>query len=486
MKLKPLNLLLIDDDEDDYVIIRGLLSEIKIQQYQVEWVSSYNKALEKMAADTYDIVLVDYRLGENTGLSLLKEAIDTGVSAPFIMLTGKGDHKIDLEAMKLGAADYLVKDKIDVYTLERSIRYAIDRKYALNALKESEHKYRSIFEQSRDVIFIANREGYFIDINESALQLFGFAKKTLHELTIYDLFCEPEEKDRFKELVEERREITDFEATLVSHKGEKVYGLISLLLQNNSDDEDRFYQGIIHDMTLRKKAEQELVANEKHAVIGRIAQMIAHEVRNPLTNVGLALEQLRHELDTDSIDKDLSKTYFDIISRNAHRINQLITELLNSSKQGELAFKEYSIDSLVEESLELAVDRIKLKEIKVEKTYETSGKKVKIDPEKLKIALLNIVINAVEAMEPKKGVLSVRNEMKNDRCMIYIGDNGSGISKENLNKLFDPFYTGKSNGMGLGLTTTQSIVLNHKGTIEVESQPGKGTTFIIGLNAQIG
>jgi signal transduction histidine kinase len=119
----------------------------------------------------------------------------------------------------------------------------------------------------------------------------------------------------------------------------------------------------------------------------------------------------------------------------------------------------------------------------VEKEYLTEGKSVFIDPDKIKIALLNILINAVEAMEPKKGVLRVRNEVRGSKCFISISDNGSGINKENINKLFDPFFTGKGKGIGLGLTTTQSIVLNHKGTIEVESEPGRGTTFIIGLDS---
>jgi PAS domain S-box-containing protein len=481
MNSKPVKILFIDDDEDDFIITKGLLKEISFQKYEIEWAPTYNKALAIIREKRHDVYLVDYRLGENTGISLLKEALSMHFHAPFIMLTGKGDQKIDMEAMKLGAADYLVKDKIDTFTLERAIRYAIDRKVALDAIKESERKYRSIFEQSKDVIFITSRDGYFIDINDSAINLFGYTRKELHDRTLLSLFAKEEEKEVFAAELKVRNELTDFEALLGTSSGKKIYTLITVVRQPG--EEDSFYQGIIHDITLRKKAEQELVASEKLAVTGRIAQMIAHEVRNPLTNVNLALEQLRHEVEATEMDHEAINPYFEIISRNSERINQLITELLNSSKQQDLKFKSYPVNSILDESLELAQDRISLKQIKVEKEYLTEGKSVFIDPDKIKIALLNILINAVEAMEPKKGVLRVRNEVRGSKCFISISDNGSGINKENINKLFDPFFTGKGKGIGLGLTTTQSIVLNHKGTIEVESEPGRGTTFIIGLDS---
>jgi PAS domain S-box-containing protein len=484
MTSKPVRILFIDDDEDDFVIIKELLHEIDMQRFEVEWASSYSKAITVIEERRHDVYLVDYRLGEQTGIYLMKKAISLGCDEPFIMLTGKGDQKIDLEAMKSGAADYLVKDKIDAYSLERTIRYAIERKVSLDAIKESELKYRSIFEQSKDVIFVINKDGYFIDINESAIRMFGYTRKELVQLNLIDLLAESSDKEYFSGLLAQREDVLDYESVLLGKSGIRIFALVSVSLQQGSEEDSTFYQGIIHDITLRKKAEQELVMSEKLAVTGKLAQIVAHEVRNPLTNVNLALEQLKHEIHSPSFDKADADPFFDIIIRNSDRINQLITELLNSSRHTDLKLTEYPINNVLDESLELAGDRIKLKEIKVEKEYRgTEGRKVFMDPEKIKIAILNILINAVEAMEPRKGVLRVRNESRSGKCIISISDNGAGINRENLNRLFDPFYTGKSKGMGLGLTTTQSIVLNHKGTIDVESEPGKGTTFIIGLES---
>jgi diguanylate cyclase (GGDEF)-like protein len=128
MEKGPFKILLVDDDEDDYIMTRDLLAEIKGPRYEMEWVSTYNDALAAIKRNKHDIYFLDYRLGERTGLELLKETIANGCKKPMILLTGQGDHEIDIEAMKAGAADYLVKGKIDAPLLERSIRYAMERK----------------------------------------------------------------------------------------------------------------------------------------------------------------------------------------------------------------------------------------------------------------------------------------------------------------------------------------------------------------------
>jgi two-component system, NtrC family, sensor kinase len=125
---ESLKVLLIDDDEDDYFFIKELLSEVKDTRYQLDWVGKFNKAKESVADLSYDVCLIDYRLGEKTGLDLLAEALRRGSKVPFILLTGYGDREIDLKAMKSGASDYLVKANLTSQLLERSIRYAIYRK----------------------------------------------------------------------------------------------------------------------------------------------------------------------------------------------------------------------------------------------------------------------------------------------------------------------------------------------------------------------
>ena len=217
---------------------------------------------------------------------------------------------------------------------------------------------------------------------------------------------------------------------------------------------------------------------EKFASTGRIARTIAHEVRNPLTNINLAMEQLKSEI----AEGDDNTILFEMVNRNSNRINQLITDLLNSTKFAELTYGKTSINTLADEALELAKDRIALYNISIVKNYSTDICDVAVDKDKLKIAFLNIIVNAIEAMDPGKGVLTITTRGENNRCVVEIGDNGAGMDKESMGRLFEPYFTSKPKGNGLGLTNTQNIILNHKGTIQAESEKGKGTTFVITLD----
>ena len=216
---------------------------------------------------------------------------------------------------------------------------------------------------------------------------------------------------------------------------------------------------------------------EKFAATGRIARTIAHEVRNPLTNINLATSQLK----TDIPATDENMLYlFDIIDRNSNRINKLISDLLQTTKFSELSFTSVPVNELLEETLLMANDRIELKHIVIEKNYNANTR-IKVDKEKMKIAFLNIIINAIEAMEPDKGILKMSTKTEGKICVVDITDNGIGMDENSLGKLFEPYFTSKLNGNGLGLANTQNIIFNHKGTINVSSTQRKGTTFIIRL-----
>lgn len=222
----------------------------------------------------------------------------------------------------------------------------------------------------------------------------------------------------------------------------------------------------------------ELRRNEKFAVTGRIARTIAHEVKNPLTNITLAAEQLKEFIP----ESEESKMMFDMISRNSNRINHLVSDLLNSTKVSELKFDKVSVEELLNEALEMAKDRIELNNIKVQRKYSSGLCHINVDRDQIKTAFLNIIVNAVEAMEPGKGILLVKTESRNNKCVITISDNGIGMKVEELLRLFEPYFTNKPKGTGLGLTHTQNIIISHKGLINVASKPGLGTSFEITID----
>jgi len=137
-----IRIMLVDDDEDDFVLMRQMLSGIKHWKVNLQWASSYEDALRAAKPGICDLCLMDYRLDRGTGLDLMSELQKNGFSAPFIVLTGKGDHEIDLRAMQDGAADYLEKSQVNSDILERSIRYAIERAKNLEALRQSERQLK--------------------------------------------------------------------------------------------------------------------------------------------------------------------------------------------------------------------------------------------------------------------------------------------------------------------------------------------------------
>ncbi len=144
---RPVKILLVEDDEDDFVIIRTMLSKIPNQKYDLMWVPKFEEALEETSRSHFDLFLVDYRLGIQNGLEFLRILQNRGAPAPVILLTGKGDHEIDVQAMKSGASDYLEKGGLNPVVLERSIRYTVERSRNLQALRESEQKLRHLSEK---------------------------------------------------------------------------------------------------------------------------------------------------------------------------------------------------------------------------------------------------------------------------------------------------------------------------------------------------
>jgi signal transduction histidine kinase len=204
------------------------------------------------------------------------------------------------------------------------------------------------------------------------------------------------------------------------------------------------------------------------------ASALAHEVRNPLATINLAVQMLKSP--TRVLDQML---YLDIIIKASGQINDLITDLLKSPQPGEMQLEKYTVDQLLNEALSLTEDRILLKNISVRKDYSTLDCRILVNKERIKIALVNIIINAIDAMKPKKGKLKLITKSINGKCIIEIEDNGIGISKENLKHLFTPYFTNKAGGMGLGLSTTIDILKANHATVDVQSEEAKGTRFIL-------
>ena len=229
------------------------------------------------------------------------------------------------------------------------------------------------------------------------------------------------------------------------------------------------------DLALANIKIKELKSEEKFASTGRITHVIAHEIRNPLTNINLATEQLKEDIEPTEDNSMLLQ----MITRNSLRINQLISDLLNATKFSELQFLKLNVITVIKDTLKQAEDSLLLKKVKIIKKFTKPEFYISAEKNKLQIALFNILVNAIEALPTEDGEIIIEVNEKADKLQLIIEDNGQGMTEEDIQNLFEPFFTKKNKGNGLGLTNTQNIILNHKGSIRVESELGVGSKFII-------
>jgi len=474
---------IVDDDEYDYSLIRDYIKRIdgnpasgQASKFIVDWCDDYDKAIEKIKAKEYDLYFVDYRLGYRTGLELLQETSRFGCDEPIVLLTGKGNKSIDIQAMESGATDYLVKSDLNTEKLERCIRYSLDRASSLKELKARENKYRNLFENSKDAVFIADMNLAFREMNRASLDLFGLTSEKLTGTTLYDFIKNNDQKKKIQDLLASGNIIADQEIEVETIEKEIKSCLLSVAFHEHANGHSILHC-IIHDITNIKKTELANLQAQKLAANERFVRILAHEIRNPLNNISLSIEHLQM-LNEESEKSD----FLGIIQRNSLRINQIITELLDLTRPLELEFAKHSLQEIMDESLAIATDRINLQKITVEKNYADQPFEIAANKSRLTIAFSNILINAVEAMKMNEGKLSISIASDKEAYTVSIKDNGCGIPPEYLSKLFEPFFTLKKKGVGLGLAATYSIIQSHKGTIQVESILNKGTSFIISFS----
>jgi PAS domain S-box-containing protein len=470
----PIKILIIDDDEEDFFLTTQYIKKIRGKEFVIDWCYRYKEALDAIVEARYDIYFIDYYLGARTGLELMKEALEQNCEQPLILLTGMGNQKIDLEAMQAGAYDYLVKLELNTEKLERCIRYSLERASALKVLRSNERKFRSIFERSKDAVFLTDEFLVFKDVNDISSELLGYSKDELMHLSLNHFFSDPEQSLQINNLLRTEGIVEDVEVELINRNKETLQSVLSLSMEMDADD-NLYIQGIIHDITNLKKAEKATLQAEKLGAANRLVRALAHEVRNPLNNINLSVEQLSQE--------NLGETgtvYMDIISRNSKRINDLITELLLSSSLPQENIREKrALQNILDESIATIIDRITLKKVNWKVVYPDEPAYIMADPLKLKIAFTNIIINAIEAMNENKGELDISVTSQNGHHLVSIKDNGTGISKENLPHLFEPYFTIKRNGLGLGLATTLTIIQSHKASIDVQTGINQGSNFIL-------
>ena len=468
--MQTVRVLLVDDDEDDFTLTKDILCENSDNHYELTWCNNYSEAVNAMVKSHYDVYLVDYRLGKESGIDLLNEAIKSNCPEPIIMLTGKGDPTIDREALRRGAADYLVKDKLSWESLDRSIRYAMAQSNALQQIKKSENKFRVLFERSKEPMIITSPQGNILEANQAATKFFESSVTDLLKTNGYTLFRNDQDEHRYRKTMNAEGCVTDFELEILTPTGKIKHCSISSFLEVSQHANEERYYSIIHDLAFRLIREKDRAISERLEATARIAKNLSDEIQNPLSNINLAIDELCGILDENNL------VLADIIKENCERINHLTSELIESTEAVSLHLSETDLNGLIQELLDEAQHEF---ECKVSFTPANSKLTLKAEAGNLKSALKNILQNASEAIEKETGMVELLLEKHPNTLKIDIIDNGHGIPEEHVDKIFEPFYTTKAKSMGMGLARAQRIVNAHNGHIHISSNTGKGTTITV-------
>jgi len=230
---------------------------------------------------------------------------------------------------------------------------------------------------------------------------------------------------------------------------------------------DRAYQQL-------QEAHEKLLRSERLATVGKMAAHIAHEIRNPLTAIGgFARAILREPQDIENV-----KLGGKIISREVNRLEKILANVLDFTKISQPFKQQHDINAIIEEVIQLNKPVIHERNISCNIQLYSSLPPAWVDEEQIKQALVNILVNSIHSIH-HQGKISVSTDLVDEQVLIEISDNGAGMTKETLENMFNPFFTTKSGGTGLGMAVTQRIIEEHGGEIQVESEKGKGTTFRI-------
>ena len=259
MSSDDIRILIIDDDPGDFQMTRAMIesAERTGPRYSVEWASSWQEAEEAFRKHTHDLYFVDYFLEDRDGLAVVREARALGVREPLIMLTGRGSRDVDLEAMEAGASDYLVKGSIDPPLLERTIRYAIERHHAQQALLESEERHRGMFDHLPIGLYRCSPDGGFMDANPALVRLLGHPDtQILDERYARSFYVAPEHYDAFKGALESYGVVRGFSTHLTRTDGASVQVRNTARAHRGPSGDIEYVEGVVEDVTQLESAEQ--------------------------------------------------------------------------------------------------------------------------------------------------------------------------------------------------------------------------------------
>ncbi len=496
--MEQLNLVIIEDNDAHFQLIKRAVLKV-YPDASIHYFQEAAGCLQSLDEINPDLVIADYLLPGMNGLEFLKSLNQEEKDVPVIIITGQGDENVAIQAMKLGAWDYLVKSK-DFFSLIPSVIGKVIRERKVKAsLQDSEKRFREIFSQSPIGIAVYDQNGQLIEANKSFMYIFGVSDPVhMRSFKLVDAPNAPPELKARLHKGETVRYEAPFDLDKINefgvHERDRsgaVY--LEIVITPMEDGTDRYASGYlvqIQDITRRKLAEEEKKELQVRRMesIFTLAGGIAHDFNNALSGITGNIELLKMDLpNIVGIDR-----YIDAMSNAAQRMVHLTDQLLAYARGGRYRPTTISLSLFVAETLPMIQQKI-APAICVKTNLAGDIYKVEADMTQMHMVLSTVMINAAEAIEGQGQIIIMTGNKEIDEgiarynpglrpgryACLTVQDDGKGMDTETKQKIFEPFFTRKIKGRGLGMAAVYGIVKNHGGWISVESQLGKGTVVRI-------
>ncbi len=486
--------------EDDPGLARLVQKKLQRAGYVVDIASDGEQGVAKFEADSYDLMFVDQNLPVYDGLEVIRILGSKGILPPTIMITGTGDEKVAVEAMKLGAGDYIVKDAEAGYLellpsaiekMLRQHRVIEEKQHAEELLRKSEERFRKLFEQSNDAIFI-HQAGRIIDVNQRACEMLGYDKEKFLTMDIADLYPQEGLTESSKK-INNAQGLNSIESILFETLFKTVDGTVVPVEISSAiiDREQKVIQGIARDITERKQTEKELrKAKEEAETANRtktefLASM-SHEIRTPMNAIiGMADLLLETELTSEQ------QQYVQVFQSAGENLLNIINDIIDISKVEagyvHLETIDFDLNEIVENICEVMAVRAHEKGLELVASIMPDVPVTLLgDPTRLRQVMVNLIGNAIKFTEKGEVLIQIENRgTKNQKIelLFSVKDTGIGIAQEKTETIFDAFtqadssITRKYGGTGLGLAISKQLVELMDGHLMVESKPRQGSTF---------
>ncbi len=371
---------------------------------------------------------------------------------------------------------------VEVHGIGRDVT---ERKKVENELRISEEKFRGVFETSLDFMYISSVDGKILDYNPSARDFFGYTDEEIEAMAVIDIYADPNQRQDLIDTLKQKGFIHDYEIKLRKKDGSIIDALATITVRRNGDGTVTGFQGSVKDITQKKQMERQLLQAEKLSGLGTMVSGIAHELNNPLTAIMGNAELLSMNEDVT----DRQKKSLDVILQESLRAARIVNGLLMFAREHGPERRLINVNDALMESVNLKRYNLKVNNVDLQLSLSDSLPPTLADSHQLQQVFVNILNNACDALAASKGgTLKIGTEQKGKQLKIVFEDDGPGIPRENIKRLFDPFFTTKEigKGTGLGLSIAYGVIQEHGGSIEVESEPGRGARFTVEIPVVIG